>query len=146
MGLIPTSSKCCVRNKATYGVRETKHFVHRFMKEEALLIKNNRTRGSNRPQTGKIPVKDSNTSWASDITSIKCWNGEKLRVVIDCCDRSIISCKSGVYMQACDIELMIQEALFNRFGENLPEKDESEFLQDNGPEYIEKRLKRQLTK
>ena len=132
--------------KRDYGIHETKYLVHRFMKEEGLLIKKNRTRGSNRPHTGIISVKDSNTRWASDITSIKCWNGQKLRVaiVIDCCDRSIISWKAGAHMQACDIELMVQEALFNRFGENLPEKDKLEFLHDNGPEYIEKGLKKQL--
>ncbi|GGZ39000.1 hypothetical protein GCM10007049_35380 [Echinicola pacifica] len=32
------------------------------------------------PHTGQIAVEVSNTPWASDITSIKCWNGEKLRV------------------------------------------------------------------
>ena len=132
--------------KRDYGIRETKYLVHRFMKEEGLLIKKNRTRGSNRPHTGKISVELPNTRWASDITSIKCWNGEKLRVaiIIDCCDRSIISWKAGAHMQACDIELMLQEALFTRFGESLPEKYKLEFLHDNGPEYIEKGLKNQL--
>ena len=124
--------------KRDYGIDETKYLVHRFMKEESLLIKKNRRRGSNRPHTGTISVKEPNTRWASDITSIKCWNGKKLRVaiVIDCCDRSIISWKAGAHMQACDIELMLQDALFNRFREKLPLKDELEFLHDNGPEYI----------
>jgi putative transposase len=118
------------------------------MTEEGLLIKKNRTRGSNRPHTGKISVKASNARWASDMTSIKCWNGEKIRlaIIIDCCDRSIISWKAGLHMQACDIELMVQEALFNRFGENLPEKDKIEFLHDNASEHIEKGLKKQLAK
>ncbi len=134
--------------KRDYGIYETKYLVHRFMKEEGLLIKKNRTRGSNRAHTGKVSVEKSNTRWASDITSIKCWNGEKLRVaiVIDCCDRSIISWKAGAHMQACDIELMVQEALFNRFGESLPERDKLELLHDNGPEYIEKGLRKQLNK
>ena len=132
--------------KRDYDIFETTYLVDRFMKEEKLLIKKNRTRGSSRPHTGKISVKNSNTRWASDITSIKCWNGEKIRVaiIIDCCDRSIISWKAGAHMQACDIELMLQEALFTRFGENLPEKDKLDFLHDNGPEYIEKGLKKQL--
>jgi len=134
--------------KRDYNIQETKYLVHRFMTKEGLLIKKNRTRGSNRPHTGKISVKASNARWASDMTSIKCWNGEKIRlaIIIDCCDRSIISWKAGLHMQACDIELMVQEALFNRFGENLPEKYKLEFLHDNGPEYIEKGLKKQLTK
>ena len=132
----------------SYSIQETKYLVHRFMKEEGLLIKKNRTRGNNRPHKGTISVKETNTRCASDITCIKCWNGQKLRVaiVIDCCDRSIISWKAGAHMQACDIELMVQEALFNRFGENLPEKDKLEFFHDNGPEYMEKGLRKQLIK
>ena len=90
--------------------------VHRIMKEEDLLIKRNRTRGSSRPHTGKISVLNPNTRWASDITSIKCWNGEKMRlaIIIDCCDRSIIAWKIGKHMQASDIELLVQDALYER--------------------------------
>ena len=84
-----------------------------------------------------------NTRWASDITSIKCWNGQKLRFtyVLDCCDRSIIAWRAGFHMQACDIELMLQEALIIRFGDQWPKQNELQFLHDNGPEYIEKKLK-----
>ena len=80
------------------------------MKEAGLLIKKNRRIGSNRLHTGAISVKDSNIGWASDITSIKCWNRQKLRVaiVIDCCDHSIASWKAGLHMQAFDIELMVK--------------------------------------
>jgi putative transposase len=49
-------------------------------------------------------------------------------------------------MQACAIELMLQETLFNHFGENLPRKDKLEFSHNNGPEYIQKGLKKQLGK
>lgn len=132
--------------KRDYGVNVTKYRIHRFMKEEGLLIKRNRTRGSNRLHTGKIAVSEPNTRWASDITSIKCWNGQKLRFtyVLDCCDRSIISWKAGIHMQACDIEIMLQEAIFNRFAEKLPPKNTLQFLHDNGPEYIEKRLSKSI--
>lgn len=41
-------------------------------------------------------------------------------------------------MQAVDIELMLQEALYGRFGENLPRTGQLQFLHDNGPEFIEK--------
>ena len=80
--------------------------VHRFMKEEGLLIKRNPARGASRPHTGKIAVEQPNTRWASDITSIKCRNGQKLRFtyVLDCCDRSIIAWKAGTHMQASDME------------------------------------------
>jgi putative transposase len=145
--------------KATYGVPRvkailkrdynqelSKYMIHRFMKEEGLLITRNRTRGSSRPHTGIISVNESNTRWASDITSIKCWNGQKLRFtyILDCCDRSIIAWKAGFHMQACDIEILLQEAIFNRFGDRLPEKGTLQFLHDNGPEYIEKKLRKSI--
>ena len=129
-----------------HGIKLTKYMVHKFMKEEGLLIKRNRPRGASRPHTGKIAVEVPNTRWASDITSIKCWNGQKLRFsyVLDCCDRSVIAWKAGFHMQGCDIELMLQEAIFERFGEKLPEKGALQFLHDNGPEYIGGELKKQL--
>lgn len=132
--------------KRDYQISLSKYMIHRFMKEEGLLITRNRTRGSSRPHTGKIAVEQSNTRWASDITSIKCWNGQKLRFtyILDCCDRSIIAWKAGFHMQACDIETMIQEALFNRFGNRLPEKGSLQFLHDNGPEYVEKKLRKSI--
>lgn len=120
--------------KRDYGLTVTKYMIHRYMKEEGLLITRHRTRGSSRPHTGQIAVEASNTRWASDITSIKCWNGEKLRVafLMDCCDRSIIAWRAGKHMQAVDIELMVQDALYSRFGENLPNLGQLQFLHDNG--------------
>lgn len=129
-----------------YGINLSKYMIHRYMKEEGLLLKRFRTRGAGRPHTGKIAVEEPNTRWASDITSIKCWNGQKLRVafVIDCCDRSIISWKAGLTMQAYDIELLVQEAIFQRFADGLPPKDQLQLLHDNGPEYFEKNLQKRL--
>lgn len=125
--------------KRDYGITGSKYMVHRFMREEGLLITRHRTRGNGRPHTGQIAVANPNTRWASDITSIKCWNGEKLRVafLMDCCDRSIIAWRAGKHMQAVDIELMVQEALYHRFGKSLPDRGQLQFLHDNGPEYIE---------
>ena len=79
--------------KRDYGVNATKYLIHRFMKEKGLLITRHRKRGSSRPHTGRISVDEINTIWASDITSIKCWIGQKVRFtfIIDCCDRSIIA-------------------------------------------------------
>ena len=68
--------------KRDYGVTITKYMLNRYMKEKGLLIKLNRKRGATRPHTGVIQVSEPNTRWASDITSIKCWNGEKLRVAV----------------------------------------------------------------
>ena len=136
-------------HKATYGVPRvravlkrdhdlalSKYMVHKFMKEEGLLITRTRPRGASRPHTGKIAVEAPNTRWASDITSIKCWNGQKLRFayVLDCCDRSLFAWRAGLHMQACDIELMLQEALFTRFGNTLPPEGQLQFLHDNGPD------------
>ncbi len=148
-----------VQKKATYGVPRvrailrrdygiciTHYLAHRFMKENNLLLNRGRTRGTNREHTGKISVDTPNTRWASDITSIKCWNGEKLRlaIILDCCDRSVIAWKVGKCMQASDIEFLVQESLFVRFGEQLPPKGQLQFLHDNGPEYIEKELNKSL--
>jgi putative transposase len=132
--------------KRDYSIELSKHLTHRFMKENNLLIKRNRTRGVGRDHSGKIIVDTPNTRWASDITSIKCWNGEKVRlaVIIDCCDRSIVAWKAGRHMQASDIEIMVQDGLFRRFGTELPCKNSLEFLHDNGPEFIEKTLNKTL--
>ncbi len=132
--------------KRDYGINLSKYLTHRFLGDNGLLLKRERTRGTTRTHTGKIAVDTPNTRWASDITSIKCWNGEKLRVaiILDCCDRSVIAWKVGKHMQACDIELMVQDALFSRFGDILPSDGQLQFLHDNGPEYIEKRLNKTL--
>jgi putative transposase len=132
--------------KRDYGLEVTKYMVHRYMKEEGLLITRHRTRGSSRTHIGQIAVHEPNTRWVSDITSIKCWNGEKLGVafLMDCCDRSIIARRVSKHMQAVDIELMLQEALYSRFGKNLPRTGQLRFLHDNGPEFIEKNLKKSL--
>jgi putative transposase len=129
-----------------HGFKTTKHMVHRYLKEVGLLITRNRTRGSGRDHSGTISVPVINTRWASDITSIKCWNGEKLRVavIMDCCDRSIISWIAAKRIQACDIESMVQDAMCKRFGDVNPPKGQLQFLTDNGPEFIEKELNRNL--
>ena len=132
--------------KRDYGLNVTKYMVHRYMKEEGLLITRHRTRGSSRSPTGQIAVESPNTRWASDITSIKCSNGEKLRVafLMNYCDRSIIAWRAGKHRQAVDIELMVQEDFCTRFGETLPAMEQLQFLHDNGPEFVEKNLKTSL--
>lgn len=140
----------CPRIKAIlardYNIRVTKYMLHKYLKAQNLLILKNRTRGVGRDHSGKIKVDQINTRWATDITSIKCWNGEKLRlaVVLDCCDRSIIAFKAQRTIQACDIELMIQEALLKRFGDVLAPEGQLQLLHDNGPEFIEKKLNENL--
>ena len=47
--------------KRDYNINLSKYMVHRYMKEEDLLITRNRTRRSSRPHTGKIAVNQPNT-------------------------------------------------------------------------------------
>ena len=157
-----TAVKKICDQKATYGIPRVRtllrrdysytlsyYMVHRIMKEEELLI--HRTACSNRRErehTGHIAVDQPNVRWSSDITGILPWNRDKGRFayVLDCCDRSIISWRFQRNIQACDIELMLQDALYKRFGGDLPNGHGVEFLHDNGPEYIEKELQKRLLK
>ncbi len=151
--------KSICKDRATYGVPRVKtialrdysehisyYMVWQIMKEKGLLIKKESKTKSRREHTGKIMVPFPNTRWASDITSIKLWDGTKARFtyVLDCCDRSIISWRLGKHMQACDIELMLQEAIHKRFPGEKTKGNGIQFLHDNGPEYIEKHFKKQM--
>jgi putative transposase len=116
------------------------------MREEGLLIARTDQPRNRRPHTGVIAVERSNKRWASDITAIVPWNRDKGRFtyVLDCCDRSIIAWRFERHIQACDIEQMVQEALYKRFGGTVPDGGGIEFLHDNGPEYIEHQLQKNL--
>jgi putative transposase len=131
--------------KRDFGLSLTSHKVYRLMKDNGLLLRNKGTRNPPREHTGKVCVPNSNTRWASDLTQIRLWDGTRLRFtyILDCCDRSIISYRLGRYMWAVDVEQMVQEALLKRFGQ-LPAPHALEFLHDNGPEYLEHALQKQL--
>ena len=75
------------------------------MKEEGLLIDRMKYKRSFREHTGRIIVNEP-TRWASDITTIKCWDGSKgrLAVIIDCCDRSVHILEIFQALQASDLE------------------------------------------
>jgi len=155
---VSTIKEVC-KNRATYGVPRVKaitkrdfdldisyYMVWKIMGENKLLIKKPNKSTDIRVHSGKIIVPKSNLRWASDITSIKLWNNTKARFtyVLDCCDRSIISWRLGFRMQASDIELMLQEAIHKRFNCLETKALGLEFLHDNGPEYIEKKFKKQM--
>jgi putative transposase len=131
---------------ATYGYRR----IHALLKEGGVrvtpktvlrILRRNRWLSSIRSQkliagnlhTGTVMVKEPNKRWASDITGIRCWNGEKCRlaVIIDCADRMVIAWRFGRVMKTQDIIFLVDEALRIRGidGKGL------EFLSDNGPEY-----------
>jgi len=62
---------------------------------------------------------------------------------LDCCDRINYSLeKAGKHSRAVDIELMIQEGLLAVLETNLPGPLSVTILHDNGPEFIEKILKK----
>jgi len=131
--------------KRDHDIKLTHYMTHAIMNEEDLLIHKHEKRQS-RMHTGKISVGKSNMRWCSDITSIKAWDKTKGRFayIIDCCDRSVIAWRFSKHLQASDIEQMMQEAIFKRFGGKSPKALGLQFLHDNGPEYIEKQLKKSL--
>ena len=128
-----------------YGLSLTHHKVYRLMKENGLLLRRKGIHGPLREHTGKVAVPLSNTRWSSDLTQIRLWDGTRLRFtyILDCCDRSILAYRLNHYMWAVDIEQMLQEALLKRFGQAAAPHP-LEFLHDNGPEYLERTLQRQL--
>jgi len=97
--------------------------------------------GAARRHEGVVAVPEPNTRWASDITCIRAWNGEKgrLAVLIDCADRGIIAYRWARRILARDIQEMVKEGMANRLG--TPVAGKLEFLSDNGPEFIEGVLK-----
>ncbi len=129
-----------------HGQMMSHHRVRSIMAEEGLLIAKPANRRPSRPHTGRIAVEDPNRRWASDITSIHLWDGVTARFsyVLDCCDRSILSWRLGLRMQAADIELMVEEAIAKRFPGSGFKTAGLEFLHDNGPEYIEKVFRKRL--
>ena len=102
-----------------------------------------RTRRPGRLHEGRVSVPEPNRRWASDITSIKTWNGEKgrLAVIVDCADRSVVAWRWARRMPSQALQEMVREAVFRRFGTDRAQARGLEFLSDNGPEYACKRLR-----
>ncbi len=129
------------------GIHCNHKTVNRYMSQRLWLSSSREKRHlATRRHKGIVATLAPNTRWASDITVIKAWNNEKGRfaVLIDCSDRQILSYRFKKSITAFDIQDTVIEAVKSRFGtcEALPNK--IEFLSDNGPEYIEKNLKRFL--
>ncbi len=95
-----------------------------------------------RRHEGKVEVARSNRRWASDITGIRAWDGQKgrLAVLIDCADRMVLAWRFGKRITAEDLAEMLREAVFRRFGEARDRAQGIEFLSDNGPEYTSHRF------
>lgn len=77
---------------------------------------------SGRRHEGRVQVYEPNRRWASDITSIRAWDGQKgrLAIMIDCADRMVLAWRFATRMTADDLAEMLREAIWHRFGERGP--------------------------
>lgn len=145
-----------VERPATYGYRRIRGMlarrgihanwktVWRILRRRGWLSSTRqRARRPGRLHEGQVSVLESNRRWASDITSIKAWNGEKgrLAVIVDCADRSVLAWRWASRMPSQALQEMVREAVFRRFGPDRAQARGLEFLSDNGPEYACKQLR-----
>ena len=131
------------------GIQCNRKTVYQCLKRKAWLASHRQsTVRSGRPHEGKVAVLQSNRRWACDITSLKLWNGQKLRlaVIIDCADRMILAWKLQSRLNTQDIGELLREALFQRFAHQRQQAEGLEFLTDNGPEFISDSLQQLLKK
>jgi putative transposase len=98
---------------------------------------------SGRRHEGRVQVSEPNRRWASDITSIRAWDGQKgrLAIMIDCADRMVLAWRFATRMTADDLAEMLREAIWHRFGGVRTHARGIEFLSDNGPEYTSHRFR-----
>lgn len=97
---------------------------------------------SGRRHEGRVQVAEPNCRWASDISGIRAWDGQKgrLAVIIDCADRMVLCWRFAKTITAEDLAEMLREAIYQRFGEARQQARGIEFLSDNGPEYVSHRF------
>ena len=118
--------------------------VWRVMRRRGWLATGRRSRARDgRRHEGQVQVADPNRRWASDITGIRAWNGQKgrLAIMIDCADRMVLAWRFARRITAEDLAEMLREAVFRRFGEARARAQGIEFLSDNGPEYTSHRFR-----
>ena len=96
-----------------------------------------------RRHEGQVRVAEPNRRWASDITGIRAWDGQKgrLAIMIDCADRMVLAWRFAKRITAEDLAEMLREAVFRRFGAARDRARGIEFLSDNGPEYTAHRFR-----
>lgn len=143
--------KILLKRPATYGYRRIQGMlvrqdiranwktVWRILRRRGWLSSaRRRTLRPGRLHEGQVSVPHPNRRWASDITTIKAWNGEKgrLAILIDCADRSVLAWRWGKRMPSEELQEMVREAVFRRFGVEKEKATGLEFLSDNGPEYV----------
>lgn len=130
------------------GVGGTPRTIYRLLRRHGWLA-STRSR-ANRPgrrHEGQVAVPEPNQRWASDITGLKSWDGQKVRlaVIVDCADRMVLAWRLGVRLTAEDLSEMVREALWARFGLARAQARGLECLSDNGPEYASHRFQATLT-
>ena len=126
------------------GVRCNSKTVWRAMQRQGWLsTSRQRVVREGRRHEGRVQVAESNHRWASDITSIRAWDGQKgrLAVLLDCADRNVLAWRFAKRVTAEDLAEMLREAVFRRFGEERTAARGIEFLSDNGPEYTSHRFR-----
>ncbi len=127
-----------------HGMKADPKTVWRIMRRRGWLSSmRSKVLRPTRPHDGQVSVAEPNKRWATDITSIKAWNGEKgrLAVIVDCSDRSVLAWRWGKRMPSEELQEMVREAVFRRFGAEREQARGLEFLSDNGPEFVCKKLK-----
>jgi putative transposase len=119
------------------GIRTNPKTVWRILRRRGWLSSARSHSKRMRRHEGRVSVLEPNRHWASDITGIRAWNGEKgrLAVLIDCADRMVLSWRFGLRMISEELQEMVREAVFRRFGTETWKARNLEFLSDNGPEY-----------
>ena len=98
---------------------------------------------SGRRHEGRVQVSEPNRRWASDMTSIRAWDGQKGRLAVmrDCADRMVLAWRFARRITANDLAEMLREAVWHRFGGARTHAQGIEFLSDNGPEYTSHRFR-----
>jgi putative transposase len=132
--------------KAT-GVHSNPKTINRYMGLRLLLSSSRLKIFKKRlHREGTVAVAEPNKRWASDITQIKAWNGEKgrLAILIDCGDRQVLGFKWARQISGRDIQEMVKTALSHRLKAETVPQGTLEFLSDNGPEYIQSELRNSL--
>lgn len=118
--------------------------VWHAMRRRGWLAAGRRSRARDgRRHEGQVRVAEPNRRWASDITGIRAWDGQKgrLAIMIDCADRMVLAWRFAKRITAEDLSEMLREAVFRRFGEARTRAQGIEFLSDNGPEYTSHRFR-----
>ena len=129
------------------GIQTNPKTVWRILRRRGWLSSTrSRLERTRRRHEGQVSVPESNRRWASDITGIKAWNGEKgrLAVIIDCADRMVLAWRFARRMPSEELQEMVREAVFRRFGAEKQRAQTIEFLSDNGPEYACRKLRKVL--